>query len=88
VSREQFAELIRWKSFVWLVSIINLCFMLPQLYQLWTSRFSDGISLATLVLLVLIQGSYSMHGFFLRDKPLLWGNGLACLVSVVTLLLV
>ena len=86
MTRETVAELINWRKFIWLVGIVNPCFMLPQLYLLWVTRVSEGLSFITLGLLVFVQGSFSVHGFFLRDKPLLWGNGMACFVSILTLL--
>src|SRR3989344_7317534 len=84
--RENIAKLIHWKRIMWLVGIMNPCMMLPQLYQLWTTGVSWGISLTTLWILVFLQGAFSAHGFFIRDRPVLWSNGVACFMRTLTCL--
>ncbi|OGF51784.1 hypothetical protein A3I27_04385 [Candidatus Giovannonibacteria bacterium RIFCSPLOWO2_02_FULL_43_11b] len=86
MAREKLAEIIRWPRIIWLVGIVNPCFMLPQLTSVWTSGLTEGISVLTLSLLTAIQTGFALHGFFLRDCPLLWSNGAAAMVTLITML--
>ena len=73
-----------WPSFIWMVGVLNPCFMLPQLYKIWETRTADDISLLTLGLLILIQGAFSLHGHFIRDKLIKLSNFAATLVTLTT----
>lgn len=86
MTREQLAEKIRWPVLIWLIGIANPFFMIPQLVGIWTTGETKGISLITLVMLVILQWGFSLHGFFLRDKPLMVSNGAAGFVTLVTTL--
>ncbi|MFZ2555382.1 MAG: hypothetical protein WAZ27_02735 [Minisyncoccia bacterium] len=86
MTREQLAERIGWSKIIWLVGIANPFFMFPQLVGIWTTGATEGISIITLVMLVILQCGFALHGFFLRDKPLMVSNGAAGLVSLITTL--
>ena len=84
MTREEFATRIRWSLITSVIGAVNPFFMIPQLMGIWTTGRTEGISLITLVILVVLQWGFSLHGFFLRDKPLMFSNGAAGLVTVVT----
>ena len=86
MTREQFAEKIRWPILIWLIGIANPFFMFPQLIGIWTTGRVEGISLLTLCILVILQWGFSLHGFFLRDRPLMVSNAAAGFVTLVTTL--
>ena len=84
MTREQVAEKIRWGKIIWLVGVVNPAFMLPQLWQIWATRLTEGISIPTLVILFLVQAGFSAHGYFLRSSALLISNLAAASVTFIT----
>lgn len=82
--REDFAKRIHWKFIIWLLGITNPFVMVPQLSVLLTSGRTEGVSILTLVILMCLQAGFSAHGFFLRDRPLMFSNGSAALVTLLT----
>ena len=86
MSRERFAELIRWPAIIWFIGLVNPTMMIPQLYSLWTTGLTAGLAMGTIILIAVLQGAFSAHGFFIRDRLVMWSNGLACIMSVITVL--
>lgn len=86
MTREQFAERIHWSAIIWLIGIVNPFFMIPQLFGVWMTGKTEGVSIITLCILVILQWGFGLHGFFLRDKPLMLSNGAAGFVSLITTL--
>jgi uncharacterized protein with PQ loop repeat len=60
--------------------------MLPQLFKIWETRDTEAISTLTLWVLILIQGGFSLHGYFIRDAPLMLTNALASGTTVSVIL--
>ncbi len=85
MTREEVASKIYWARIIWLVSIINPLMTLPQIIQLWSTREAAGLSFGFLAILFLVQGGFSLHGFFIRDRFIMWSNGLAATMTVVTI---
>ncbi len=75
-----------WPWIIGTLGVLNPCFMLPQLYKIWSSRKADDVSLAMLGLLMLIQYAFSLHGYFIGDNLLLMSNLAAGTVTVITAL--
>jgi uncharacterized protein with PQ loop repeat len=88
MTREEFAIRINWSRAIWIAGVTNPGLMLPQLYELWETGETAGISLGTLGILVFLQGAFSTHGFFTRDQMIMISNGLACAMSIITALAV
>lgn len=86
MNRNEVAERIRWKWIMVVMGFMNPGFMFPQLVKVWDTRDVQGISLLTLVLLVMLQVAFSLHGFFIRDKTVMWSNGAAALMSLAVTL--
>ncbi|OGH17222.1 MAG: hypothetical protein A3C30_01260 [Candidatus Levybacteria bacterium RIFCSPHIGHO2_02_FULL_40_18] len=86
MTREEFAKKIYWKKIIWGVSIVNPLMILPQLLQLWQTHQTAGLSVGFLIILVLIQYGFSLHGFFTRDRFIMGSNSLAGTMSLLTLL--
>jgi uncharacterized protein with PQ loop repeat len=84
--REDFAKKIHWVSIIWLVSIINPLMTAPQLLKIWQTGQTAGISLLFLLILFLVQGGFSLHGFFTRDRFVMGSNGLAAFMTLLTIL--
>ncbi len=84
--REDIAKKIHWTSIIWLVSIINPLMTVPQLYSIWHTGQTAGISLIFLLILLFIQSGFSLHGFFTRDRFIMSSNGLAAFMSFLTIL--
>jgi uncharacterized protein with PQ loop repeat len=86
MTREEFAQKIRWTGIIWLVSIVNPLMTAPQLLQLWQTRETAGLSMSFLGILFFVQAGFSVHGFFLRDKFVMISNGLAAMMTLLTIL--
>ena len=71
MTREEFAEKVRWSWVIWIVGIINPGFMLPQLFKIWEQGNASSISLTSLGILLFIQTGFGLHGFLRRDTLLM-----------------
>jgi len=86
MTREQVAQKIRWTVIIWVVSIINPFMTLPQLLQLWQTHETAGLSFGFLGILLFVQVGFSLQGFFRRDRFIMYSNGLAATMTVITIL--
>ncbi|OGL29437.1 hypothetical protein A3D14_01610 [Candidatus Saccharibacteria bacterium RIFCSPHIGHO2_02_FULL_47_12] len=85
MDREKVASKIHWKKIIWLVSIINPLMTLPQLIQIWQTQQTAGLSLIFLSILLFVQAGFSLHGFFTRDRFIMFSNGLAATMTLITM---
>ncbi|HEY4527288.1 MAG TPA: hypothetical protein VJK53_05610 [Candidatus Paceibacterota bacterium] len=86
MTREQLAQRIHWHTVMWCVGIMNAGFMLPQLFQIWESGVTTGLSLVTFVMNAGIQAGFMLHGFFIRNRIVMISNLIALIVSISTIL--
>jgi uncharacterized protein with PQ loop repeat len=86
MTREQVAQKIRWVWIIWVVSVINPLMTLPQLVQLWKTHETAGLSFGFLGILLFVQAGFSLQGFFTRDRFIMYSNGLAGAMTLVTIL--
>lgn len=84
--REDIAKKIHWTRIIWVISIVNPFMTVPQFLQLWKTHQTAGLSLTFLSILFFIQGGFSLHGFFTRDRFIMWSNGLAATMTMLTIL--
>ena len=84
MTREEIAKRIRWPFIIWAIGIINPFFMVPQLCLIWRSGHTEGVSILSLAIILVIQTGFALHGFFMRDKPLMLSNAAAAVVSLAT----
>ena len=87
-TREEVARKIRWDSIIWTAGLVNVGAMLPQLYQIVTTRNVESLSLGMFVIYFFIQVAFSLQGFFRRDKMLMVCLGLSAVVSATIIGLV
>ena len=88
MTREAIASLIHWHRLVWVAGIMNPFMILPQLFKIWSTGEVAGISLGFLLILAGLQATFSLHGFFTRDKMIMWSNGLAAASTAMVISLV
>ena len=86
MTREEISQKMGWSRIIWLVSIINPLMTLPQLVSIWRTGETAGLSLGFLLILLLVQTGFSLHGFFTRDKFIMASNGLAAAMTAITML--
>lgn len=86
MNREELAEKIHWSRIIWVISIINPLMTLPQLIQIWQTHQTAGISMVFLLILLLVQGGFSLHGYFTRDRFIMGSNGIAAAMTLITIL--
>ena len=82
------AKTIRWEIIIWTAGLVNVGAMLPQLYQIVTTRNVAGLSLEMFVIYFFLQVAFSLQGFFRRDKMLMVCLGLSAVVSAIIICLV
>lgn len=87
-TREDVATRIHWHRIVWWVGFLNPLMILPQLWKIWSTGQTSDISLGFLFVLVFLQGMFSLHGFFIRDRMVNWSNGGAAVSTLVVIFLV
>ena len=86
MTRELFAKKIFWNKIIWTISIVNPLMILPQLVQIWQTHQTVGLSFGFLSILFFVQAGFSLHGFFTRDRFIMGSNGLAALMTLLTIL--
>lgn len=86
MTREEFSQKIQWQKVIWVVSIINPLMTVPQLWKIWQTHQTVGLSLVFLGILFFIQAGFSFHGFFTRDRFIMGSNGLAAAMTLLTIL--
>lgn len=86
MTREQVAQRIRWHSLVWGAGLLNPFMILPQLWQIWKTGDVAAISLPFIFVLLFLQATFSLHGFFTRDKMIMWSNGGAAASTLLVIL--
>ena len=88
MTREAFAVLIHWDAIIWLVGIVNVTAMLPQVHKLITTRSAEGQATAMYAIYLFIQISFSLEGFFRHNTMLMICMALSAIVSMLTLFLI
>lgn len=86
ITREELAQRVRWHSFVWGVGLLNPLMIMPQFYKILYTGEVASISLPFLFVLVFLQSIFSFHGFFTRDKMIMWSNGGAAFTTALVIL--
>lgn len=86
MTREEFAKKIHWSKIIWAISIINPLMTLPQLVQIWQTHQTAGISMVFLLILFIVQGGFSLHGYFTRDRFIMGSNGIAAGMTLLTIM--
>lgn len=88
MTREKFAEMIRWPSIIWLAGFVNIGAMLPQLWNIIQTRNVEGLALEMFWLYLGIQVAFSLEGYFKRNRMLMVCLGLSAVVSAMIISLV
>lgn len=81
LTREQFAEKIRWPYITWFFGILNVTAMTPQLLKLLQTHETKGLALEMFILYGVIQIAFALDGYFKRNKVLMVCLGLSAIVS-------
>jgi hypothetical protein len=82
MTREQFAEKIRWPIIFAFIGFVNVIAMVPQLWQIITTREVGGISLTTYAIYWGIQVGFGVDGFFKRNNTMV--ASLMMTTSIIT----
>ena len=86
MTREELASKVNWHRLVWFAGILNPFMVVPQLYKVWTTGDVAGVSVTFFLILTGLQATFSLHGFFIRDKMVMWSNGCAASSTILTIL--
>ncbi len=81
MSREQLSQKIHWPSIIWVLGILNVGTMLPQLWKLIATHNTEGLSLLMFCLALFMQAAFAVEGFFTRNRMLMVCMGLSALVT-------
>ena len=86
MTREKVAEKLRWKLWTKVAGLLNAFLMAPQLAKIMSTGHSAGVSFGMLWLVAGIQVFFSTHGYFIRDRLVFLSNGIAAVVTVMTII--
>lgn len=81
MTREEFSKKIRWARIIWVMGIINVAAMLPQLYTILKTHKTDNLSVEMFAIYFFVQVSFSLEGYFIRNRMLMTCLGLSAVVS-------
>lgn len=81
MTRDQFSQKIGWPKIIWILGLINVGTMLPQLVKIIKTQQTEGLALEFFALACFMQSAYGLQGFFTRDKMLMWTMALSALVT-------
>ncbi len=70
-----------------LAPIVNTIQMLPQLHKTYTTKNVRDVSLSTLVLILLTNLLWLLHGYFIVDASLLIGGIVSMIINISLLIL-
>ncbi len=88
MTREEFAEKIRWPFIIWAFGFVNVGAMLPQLIQIIQTQKTDGLSLPMFATYFVTQVAFAFDGYFKRNTVFMVCLGLSALVNAATMSLV
>lgn len=71
--------------FMYGVALLAPLALVPQIYQLFVTRETGGLSLTTWVLLAVVNFLWTLYGLVHKDKHLIIANGLLFLCHLVLL---
>ena len=69
--------------FGWAASVLCTLLLIPQIYKAWTTRHTDDISMAMLLLSAAGNACWVVHALLTENMPLIVGTGLICLMSIL-----
>lgn len=81
MNRDQLSKKINWPWIIWILGMLNVGTMLPQLYKIIATHQTEGISLTMFVIVCFMQSAYAVHGFFTKDKMLMVTMALSAVVT-------
>jgi len=70
-----------------LAPIVNCVQLLPQLYKTYTTKRADDLSLGSLLLILLTNILWFLHGYFISDVSLIVSGSLIILINTLLLTL-
>ncbi len=66
-----------------IASSISFLYKVPQIYELYKIKKTDGLSLSSLLLQLVSYVFYILHGYFVRDYTILIGMALPVLQNII-----
>jgi uncharacterized protein with PQ loop repeat len=66
-----------------IASGISFLYKVPQMYELYKVKKTDGLSLSSLLLQLVSYVFYILHGYFVRDYTILIGMALPVLQNII-----
>lgn len=88
MTREEFAKAIRWPIWIWLIGLVNVGAMLPQLIAILQTWSVENLSLGMYIIYLVVQVGFCLEGFFRRNRMMFWTMGLSASVSVIIITLI
>lgn len=68
-----------------LAPIINCVQLLPQVYKTYTTKGVDDLSLGSLLLMLLTNALWFLHGYFISDISLIASGSISLLINFILL---
>lgn len=68
-----------------LAPIINCVQLLPQVYKTYSTKNVNDLSLGSLLLILLTNLLWFLHGYFISDKSLIISGFISILINIILL---
>ena len=76
-------EIPQTSFFGWLATTCTLLYKLPQVYKLYKSKTSKGISIISFSIQTISYVPYIIHGIIINDKPTLAMGSFSFILSII-----
>ena len=86
MTREEFAQKIHWPVIIWLMGLVNVLAMVPQLVNIVQTRIVEGLSLEMFLIYFAVQIALCLEGYFKRSKMLVVCFGLSAIINMVIII--
>lgn len=71
----------------WIATTLSLLYKFPQMYTLYKTRKTDGLSIISLLVQTIAYGFYIAHGITIEDPPVFYMGSIALGQSLVVIFL-
>lgn len=69
--------------FGWIGGGLSVTYNIPQIYYIWKTKTVEGISIYSLAVRIFSYFFYIIHGFIIKDPPLLWMTSISLLQVLI-----
>lgn len=88
MDRSEIAKMIHWSWIIWAMGFVNVAAMWPQLWKIFRTKKTAGISMGMLYIYLAVQIAFALEGFFSYNDMLMWCLALSALTTLTIIMYV